>query len=85
MWPFGFHVDKTAGLPQGPLSTDDEAVAVVCTAIGHVVALWTSYFVAGKIRGREKFNLCDNDLFVAGGDSLRGGILESVGGDEEGV
>ena len=67
------------------MRAEDEAVAVVGPAIGHVVTLWAADFVAGEVCGGEEFYFCDDDCFVAGCDGVGGGVFELVGGYEEGV
>ena len=51
MRPFGLHVYQAGRFTEGTLGADYEAVAVIGAAIGHVVALRTSYFVAREIGG----------------------------------
>ena len=62
-----------------------EAIAVVGTSIGHVIALWASYFVAREIGRREEFNFCDYDCFVASGDCLWRLVFKLIGGYEESI
>ncbi len=62
-----------------------EAVAVVGSPIGHVVALWTSYFVAREIGGRKEFDFGYDDCFVASGDGVWRGVFKLIGGYEERV
>lgn len=85
MGALGFHVDKAGGFAQGTLRAEDEAVAVVGPAIGHVVAFWAADFVAGEVGGGEEFDFGDDDGFVVGGDGVGGLVGDLVGGDEEGV
>ena len=82
---FRFHVDQPAGFAEGPLRAEDEAVAVVGPAGGHVVALRAADFVAGEVCGGEEFDFGDNDGFVARCDGVGARVVELVRGDEEGV
>ena len=63
----------------------EQTVAVVGAPIGHVVALWAADLVACEIGRGEEFNLGDDNRLLAGCDCIRGGIIDLVGGDEEGV
>ena len=67
------------------MCAEDEAVAVVGPAVGHVVSLRAADFVAGEVCRGEEFDFGDDDCFVAGCDGVRGGVFELVGGYEEGV
>lgn len=67
------------------MRADYEAIAVIGTPIGHVIALRTSYLVAREIGRRKEFNLCDDDCLVAGGDGVWRGVFKLVGGYEERV
>lgn len=82
---FGFHVDETGRLAEGALGAEDDAVAEIGAAIGHVVAFRTADFVAGEVVRGEELDLGDDDCFVRGGDGVGGGVRDLVGGDEEGV
>ena len=85
MGAFGFHVDEACGFAERALRAEDEAVAVVSAAIGHVVAFWAADLVAGEVGGGEEFEFGDYDCFLGGGDGVRGGVVDLVRGDEEGV
>lgn len=61
------------------MCTKDEAVAVVCAAIGHVIALWATDFIAGEVCGGEEFYFGDDNCFVAGRDCIGGGVFKLVG------
>ena len=65
------------------MRTKYEAVAVVGSPIGHVVALWTSYFVAREVSGRKELNFCYDDCFVASGDGVWRGVFQLIRGYEE--
>ena len=67
------------------MGAEDDAVAVVGAAVGHVVALWAADFVAGEVCGGEEFYFCDDYCFVAGCYCVGGGVFDLVGGYEEGV
>ena len=67
------------------MGAEDEAVAVVGPAIGHVVALWAADFVAGEVCGREEFYFCDDDCFIASCDGVGGRVFKLVRGYEESV
>jgi len=82
---FGFHVDEAGGFAQGALGAEDEAVAVVGAAVGHVVTFWAADFVAGEVGGGEEFYFCDYYCFVACCYGVWGGVFKLVGGYEEGV
>ena len=62
-----------------------EAVAVIGPAICHVIALWTSYFVAREIGRREELDLGDDYCFIASGNRVWRGVFQLVRGYEEGV
>lgn len=81
----GFHVDQAGGFAQGALSAEDEAIAVVGAATGHVVALGASDLIACKVGGGEKLDFGDDDGFLASGHGVRGGVFNLIGGEEEGV
>lgn len=81
----GFHVDEAGGFAERALGAEDEAVAVVGAAVGHVVALGAADFVTGEVGGGEEFDLGDDDGFAAGGDGVGGGVFEFIRCDEEGV
>jgi hypothetical protein len=81
----GFHVDEAGGFAEGALGAQDQAVAVVGAAVGHVLALRAADFVPREVGGGEEFNLGDDDGLVAGDDGVGGGVGKLVGGDEEGV
>ena len=85
MRAFRFHVDEAGGFAEGALSAEDEAVAVVGSAVGHVVALGAADFVAREVGGGEEFEFGDYDCFMGRGDGVGGGIGDLVRGDEEGV
>ena len=85
MWALRFHVDEARRFTEGALSAEDEAVAVVGSAVGHVVALGAADFVAGEVGGRKEFEFGDYDSFMGGGDGVGGGGGDLVRGDEEGV
>ena len=82
---FGFHVDEAGGFAEGALGAEDEAVAVIGAAVGHVVAFGAAYFVAGEVCGGEEFYFCDDYCFVAGGDGVWGIVRKLVGGYKESV
>lgn len=82
---FGFHVDETGRFAKGALGAEDDAVAEIGAAIGHVVAFRTADFVAGEVGRGEEFDFGDDDCFVRGGDGVGGGVWDLIGGDEEGV
>lgn len=67
------------------MGTDYKAIAVIRSPIGHVIALWASYFVPSKIGRREEFDFGDDDCFVARGDGIRRGVFKLVRGYEEGI
>lgn len=79
------HVDEPAGFPETPLRAQDQAVAEVRPAVGHVVALRAADFIAREICGAEEFDFGYDDGFVVGGDGVGGSVGDLVGGDEEGV
>ena len=85
MRAFGFHVDKGSGFAQRALSADDETVAVVGAAIGHIIALRAADFVAGEVCWGEELDFCNNNCFVLSGDGVRRGVGDLIGGDEERV
>lgn len=85
MRTLGFHVNQSRGFAQRALRTEDETVAVVRTAIGHVVALWTADFITGEICGGKEFDFGHDYCFVAGRDGVWGGVFELVGGYEKGI
>lgn len=85
MGAFSFHVDEARWFAEGALRAEDEAVAVVGAAVGHVVAFWAADFVAGEVRWGEEFEFGDDDCFVGGGDGIGGGLGNLVRGYEEGV
>lgn len=67
------------------MSTEDQAIAVVGAAIGHVVTLRAANFVTGEVCGREEFYFRDNNGFIAGGNGIGRGIFELIRGYEERV
>ena len=67
------------------MRAEDEAVAVVGAAVGHVVAFRAADLVAREVGRGEELEAGDDDGFVGGGDGVGGGVGEQVGGDEEGV
>ena len=81
----GFHVDQARGFAQGTLGAEDEAVAVVGAATGHVVALGATDLVTGEVGWGEELDFGDDDGFLASGHGVRGGVLELIRGEEEGV
>lgn len=83
--PLGFHVDEPARFVQRALGAEEDAVAIVDAAVGHVVAFRTSDFVAGEVFGTEDFDLGDDDGFVGRADRTRVSVRDVVGCDEEGV
>jgi len=85
VWSFGFHVNETRRFSEGTLCADDQPISIIGTAHGHVIALWTSNFVAREICRREKFYLCDHYGLVACGDSIRRRIFELIGCYEESI
>ena len=85
MWSFRFHIDEARGFAERALRAEDDAVAVVGAAIGHVIAFWTANFVSREVRGGEEFYLCNHDCFVAGCDGVWGRVFELIGGYEEGI
>ena len=62
-----------------------EAVAVIGSAVSHVIALWTSYLVAREIGRREELNFGDDYCFIASGNRVWRGVFQLVRGYEEGV
>ena len=62
-----------------------EAVAVIGSAVSHVIALWTSYFVAREIGRREELHFGDDYCFIASGNRVWRGVFQLVRGYEEGV
>ena len=78
MRSFCFHVDESARFLQTALSAKDKTVSVICTTIGHVVALWTSYFIASKVCRGEKLDFCNNDGFVSRCHSIGRRIIELI-------
>ena len=85
MGAFGFHVDEACGFAEGALRAEDEAVAVVGAAVGHVVAFGAADLVAGEVGGAEEFEFGDYDCFMGGGDGVGGVVGDLIRGDEEGV
>lgn len=79
----GFHVDETAGLAQRALCAEDETVAVVSPAVGHVVALGAADLVAGEVAWGEELDFGDDDGLVVSGDSVGRGVGNLIRGDEE--
>ena len=75
---FGFHVGESRWFAEGALGAEDEAVAVVGAAVGHVVAFGAADFVAGEVGGGEEFEFGDYDGFMGGGDGVRGGVGDLV-------
>ena len=67
------------------MGADDEAVAVIGTAICHVIALRTADFISSKVGGGEKFDLCYDDGLLAGCDCIWRRIFDLIGGHEKGV
>ena len=54
MRPFCFHVDQARRFAQRALCTQYESITIVGAAVGHKVALRTSYFITSEIcRGKE--------------------------------
>ena len=82
---FGFHVDQARWFFQASLGAEDEAFTVVCAAIGHEIALRTTYFVARKVCRGEEFDFRDDDCFIMCGNGVGRGIRDVIGGNEEGV
>ena len=80
-----FHVDQAGRFAQGTLSTEDEAVAVVGSATGHVVALGATDLIACEVGWGEELDFGDDDSLLASGHGVRGGVFELIGGDEKGV
>ena len=85
VWSLSLHIDKPGRLPQRTLGAEYQTVAVVCPAIGHVIAFRTTDFVPGKVGWREKFDFCNHDRLVMGADSIRRRVADLVGGHEEGI
>lgn len=81
--PFSFHVDEPARFVQRALSAEENAIAVVDAAVGHVVALWTSDFVTGEVFGAEEFDLGNEDSFIGRADCAGVFVGDLVGCDEE--
>lgn len=73
-----FHVDKAGGFAQGALRAEDDAVAIVGAAVGHVIALWAADFVSCEVGGGKEFYFGDDDSFVAGRDGVGAGVVELV-------
>ena len=67
------------------MGAEDQAVAEVGAAVGHIVALWAADFVAGEVGWGEELDFGDDDGFVLGGDGVWGSVRNLVGSDEEGV
>ena len=85
MGSFGFHVDEAGGLAEGALGAEDDAIAEVGAAVGHVIAFWTANFVPSEVGRGEELDFGDEDSFVRSGDGVRGGVGNLVRGDEEGI
>lgn len=83
--PLGFHVDQARRFAQGALSTQDQTIAIVGAAIGHIVSLGAADFVTGEVGGGKEFDLGDDNGFVMGGDGVGRGVGNLVRGNEEGV
>ncbi len=81
--PLGFHVDEPARFVQRALGAEEDAVAVVDAAVGHVVALRTADLVAGEVFGAGEFDLGDDDGFVGRADGAGVFVGDLVGCDEE--
>ena len=67
------------------MGAENEPVAVIRTAVGHIVAFRAADLVPGEVGGGEKFDFGDDDGFVVGGDGVWGLVWDLVRGDEEGV
>ena len=67
------------------MRANDEAVPIIGSAISHVIALWTSYFVAREIGRREELNFGDDYCFIASGNRVWRRVFQLVRGYEEGV
>ena len=85
VWPFSFHIDEGCGFAEGALCTDNKTIAIIGATVGHIVALWTAYFVTCKVCRREEFHLCNDDGFVLCRDSVGRRIWDLVGGYEESI
>ena len=85
MGALGFHVDEPGRFAEGALGAEDDAVAIVGAAVGHIIAFRTANLVAGKIGRGEEFDFGDDNGLVMGGDGVGRGIGDVIGGDEEGV
>ena len=62
----GFHVDQAGRFAKGALGAQDQPVAIVGGAIGHIIALGTADFVAGEVGGREELDFGDDNGLIAG-------------------
>jgi len=82
---FGFHVDEAARFVERTLRAEEQAVAVVDAAVGHVVALRAADFVASEVFGGEEFDFGDDDGFVGCADCGGVFVADLVGSDEERV
>lgn len=61
---FGFHVDEARGFAERALGAEDDAIAKVGAAFGHVVTFWTADFVPSEVGGGEELDFGDDDGFV---------------------
>lgn len=68
--PLGFHVDQSRGFSQRALGTQDQPVAVIRAAAGHVISLRTSDLVAGEIGRGEELDFGNDDGLIMGGDGI---------------
>lgn len=83
VWALGFHIDEAGGFAQRALRAEYQAVSIIGSAVGHVVALRATYLIAGEVGRGEEFDFGNNDGLVAGSDSIGGRVVELVGGDKE--